>query len=185
MQATDSAALVSTLARALNAQLIETHISWVLLAGELAYKIKKPIRLSFIDYSSLQARQHFCEEEVRLNRRLAPALYLGVSNITGTLQAPEMDGAGPVLEYAVRMQRFADGALFSEKIAAGTLVAGHIDQLADLLAGFHQHTARASADRRIAVVASRLNSEAMRSRDARPMAWRSDASAIRRVSAST
>jgi aminoglycoside phosphotransferase family enzyme/predicted kinase len=68
-----------------------------------------------------------------------------VTNITGTPQAPEMDGAGPVLEYAVRMRRFADGALFSEKIVAGTLGAGHIDQLAALLAEFHQHAARALA----------------------------------------
>jgi aminoglycoside phosphotransferase family enzyme/predicted kinase len=142
----DSADLVTALARALKAQLIETHISWVLLADNLAYKIKKPVRLTFVDYSALQARRHFCEEEVRLNRRLAPTLYLGVCAITGTLDQPVIDGKGPVLEYAVRMRRFPSGALFSERLAAGTLQASHIDQLAQLLAGFHAQTARASAD---------------------------------------
>jgi uncharacterized protein len=145
MPSIDSAALVSALARALNAQLIETHISWVLLAGELAYKIKKPVRLPFVDYGSLQARRHFCEEEVRLNCRLAPALYLGVTCISGTQQAPVLDGPGPVLEYAVRMRRFPPGALFSEQLAAGTLRADHVDRLAKLLAGFHEHAARADA----------------------------------------
>jgi aminoglycoside phosphotransferase family enzyme/predicted kinase len=145
MPTTDSAALVSALARALDAQLIETHISWVLLAGELAYKIKKPVKLPFVDYGTLQARQHFCEEEVRLNGRLASTLYLGVTSITGTPQAPVLDGPGPVLEYAVRMRRFPPGALFSEKLAAGILNAEHVDGLAALLADFHEQAARADA----------------------------------------
>ena len=75
-------AFVRALARGLNAQVIETHISWVLLAGELAYKLKKPVRLPFVDYGSLEARHHFCAEEVRLNARLAPTLYQGVTRIT-------------------------------------------------------------------------------------------------------
>ena len=158
MPSTDSAALVSALARALNAQLIETHISWVLLAGELAYKIKKPVQLPFVDYGTLQTRQHFCAEEVRLNRRLAPALYLGVTSITGTPQAPVIDGPGPVLEYAVRMRRFPPGALFSEQLAAGTLRAEHVDSLAELLAGFHEHTARADAASGFATAAQRQSS---------------------------
>ena len=77
-------ALVSALAERLGAESIETHISWVLLAGDLAYKLKKPVRLPFVDYATLEARRHFCEEEVRLNRRLAPLIYLGVSRITGS-----------------------------------------------------------------------------------------------------
>ena len=59
-------------------QVVETHISWVLLAGQFAYKIKKPVRLGFLDFSRLEARRHFCEEELRLNRRLATFLYLGL-----------------------------------------------------------------------------------------------------------
>ena len=158
MPITDSATLVNALARALNAQLIETHISWVLLAGELAYKIKKPIQLPFVDYGTLEARQHFCAEEVRLNRRLAPALYLGVTRITGTQQTPVLDGTGPVLEYAVRMRRFPPGALFSEQLAAGTLHADHVDRLAELLADFHEHAARADAASGFASAAQRQSS---------------------------
>lgn len=150
MSAVDAAlnsarALVTTLAAAWHAELIETHISWVLLGADTAYKIKKPVHLPFVDYSSLQARRHFCEEEVRLNRRLAPGLYLGVTEITGTTESPEIDGGGPVLEYAVRMRRFPPGALFSERIAAGTLENQDVDQLAALLADFHESAPRAAA----------------------------------------
>lgn len=142
----DSArALVTTLAGALCAELIETHISWVLLAAETAYKIKKPVHLPFVDYGTLQARRHFCEEEVRLNQRLAPGLYLGVTDITGTTAAPEIDGTGQVLECAVRMRRFPPGALFSERITVGTLDNKDVDQLAALLAEFHENAPRAVA----------------------------------------
>jgi len=137
--------LIHALAGVLHARVIETHISWVLLGPDLAWKIKKPLRLPFVDYASLQARRHFCEEEVRLNRRLAPSLYLGVTRITGTPNAPVLDGEGPALEYAVRMRRFAPGALFSEKADAGDLGAGDVDELVALLAGFHQNAPRADA----------------------------------------
>ncbi|CAN7284399.1 AAA family ATPase [Polaromonas sp. LjRoot131] len=136
---------VHALAGVLHARVIETHISWVLLAQDTAYKIKKPVHLTFVNYASLQARLRFCEEEVRLNRRLAPSLYLGVTRITGAPHSPELDGEGPVLEYAVRMRRFAPGALFSEKAAAGDLGASDIDELAALLAGFHESAPRAQA----------------------------------------
>lgn len=130
--------LVLRLARSLGAQLVETHISWVLLAPHDAYKLKKPLRLPFVDYSTPALRRHFCEEEVRLNRRLAPALYLGVARITGPAQAPAVDGDGPVLDYAVHMKRFPPGALFSEQLAAGTLATASIDRLAERLAAFHR-----------------------------------------------
>ena len=137
--------LVGALAAQLGAELIETHISWVLLAGDSAYKIKKPLRLPFVDYSALQARRHFCEEELRLNHRLAPSLYLGLARITGTPQAPQLDGSGPALEYAVHMQRFPKGALFAEQLAAATLSHLDVDALADLLADFHNTQAPAEA----------------------------------------
>jgi uncharacterized protein len=143
MQAAPSSthALVTALAGALRADVIETHISWVLLAGDHAYKVKKPVRLPFVDYSTLQARRHFCEEEVRLNRRLAPSLYLEVTRITGSHDNPQLDGPGPVLEYAVRMRRFPAGALFGERLEAGMLTTDNVDQLAELLAGFHNGSA--------------------------------------------
>ena len=139
-------AMVAALARILHAQVIETHISWVLLTRELAYKIKKPVQLAFVDYGTLDARRGFCEEEVRLNRRLAPSLYIGVSRITGTHRLPEIDGPGQVLEYAVRMHRFPPGALFGERLAAGQLQSADVDQLAELLGDFHRDAPRTAAD---------------------------------------
>ncbi|HEY0887818.1 MAG TPA: AAA family ATPase [Ramlibacter sp.] len=140
------AQLVAALAATLAAEVIETHISWVLLAGDHAWKVKKPVRLPFVDYGSLAARRHCCEEEVRLNRRLAPSLYLGVSRITGTAQTPCIDGAGEAIEYAVRMRRFAAGALFSEQLAAGTLAPAQVDALAALLGDFHGRAPAAAPD---------------------------------------
>lgn len=140
----DPATLVDALARSLVARKIETHISWVLLTGEFAYKFKKPVRLSFVDYSTLQARRHFCEEEIRLNRRLAPSLYLGVSRVTGTPEAPQLDGScGPALEYAVCMRRFAPGSLFGERLSDGCLQPDEVDRFAALVARFHARAPQA------------------------------------------
>lgn len=121
----------------------ETHISWVLLTERLAYKLKKPVQLPFVDFSTLALRKHFCEEEVRLNRRLAPALYLGVVPICGTLQAPRIgsiEEACQPIDYAVCMQRFPTGALLSERLAAGGggLLPEHLDRLARRIADFHR-----------------------------------------------
>src|SRR5512134_1055208 len=79
-------------------ELIETHISWVLLAGEFAYKVKKPVDLGFLDFTALAARKRFCEEELRLNRRTAPELYLEAVPIGGTPDDPRL-GATPAIEY--------------------------------------------------------------------------------------
>ena len=94
------ARLVAALRRAASAAgnrvaLIETHISHVLLTGRYAYKIKKAVRLPFLDFRTLEARRHYCEEELRLNRRFAPQLYLDVIAITGSVDAPVIGGEGP------------------------------------------------------------------------------------------
>jgi hypothetical protein len=139
-----SAALVDALRRRLEAdggepvEAIETHISRVLLAGDMAYKVKKPVRLPFLDFSTLEARRRFCHDELRLNRRLAPALYLDVVDIHGPADAPSFGGDGPVVEVALRMRRFAPGALLSERLAAGTLEPAQLDRLALRLAAFHR-----------------------------------------------
>lgn len=80
------------------AVLVETHISWVILAGDFAYKLKKPINLGFLDFSTLEKRRFYCKEELRLNRRLAPEIYLDVITITGTPERPVLDGSGPAIE---------------------------------------------------------------------------------------
>ncbi len=124
--------------------IIETHISWVLLAGEFAYKIKKPVSFGFLDFSTLQKRRHYCDEEVRLNRRLAPELYLEVVPVTGTTDCPKISGEGRIIEYAVKMRRFGDGRLLSELSERGELQAVQVDHIADLLADFHGHADVAS-----------------------------------------
>jgi aminoglycoside phosphotransferase family enzyme/predicted kinase len=98
-------------------RVVETHISWVLLTGDFAYKIKKPLDLGFLDYSTLALRQRFCEEELRVNRRYAPELYLDVVAITASADGPEIGGAGKVIEYAVRMRQFPDDALLADVVA--------------------------------------------------------------------
>ena len=116
---------------------LETHISYVLLTGQHAYKIKKPVALGFLDFTTLAARRFFCEEELRLNQRLAPALYLDVVPITGSVDAPVLGGDGPALEYAVKMREFPQDALASQILARHELSPADIDALAARVAAFH------------------------------------------------
>ena len=118
-------------------QVIETHISWVLLTGPFAYKIKKPVDLGFVDFSTLERRGFFCSEELRLNRRLAPEVYLSVVAITGTCERPEFDGLTPAIEYAVKMKQFPQQNLLTCILQQGQLQARHIDGLARQVADFH------------------------------------------------
>lgn len=118
-------------------ELMETHISRVLLAGDYAYKIKKPVDLGFVDFTTLERRRRFCHEELRLNRRLAPDLYLDVIPITGTPEQPEWGGTGEPIEFAVKMKRFGQDRLLNHALEQGTLSAGHIDALVEELAAFH------------------------------------------------
>lgn len=128
-------------------QLIETHISWVLLTGEYAYKIKKPVNLGFLDFSTLALRQRACADEVRLNQRLAAETYLGVVAITGDADAPRVNGRGEAFEYAVKMRQFPLDATLDRLDERGELGNEQIDCLAARLAQFHVgECARAPAD---------------------------------------
>ena len=122
--------------------LIETHISWVLLTGEYAYKIKKPVNFGFLDFSTLQARQHFCHEELRLNQRTAPELYLEVIELTGSSAAPQLGGDGPAIEYMIRMRQFPQDNLLNAVQARGELSRQHIDALAQQIADLHAEAGR-------------------------------------------
>ncbi|MCC6610206.1 MAG: AAA family ATPase [Burkholderiales bacterium] len=124
---------------------LETHISWVLLAGEYAYKIKKPVDLGFLDFTTLDARKRFCEEELRLNRRTAPGLYLAVVAITGSDADPQVDGAGAAVEYAVQMRRFDQAGLLDRLAKRGELTPGLVDAIARDIAEFHARVAVAAA----------------------------------------
>ena len=120
----------------------ETHISWVFLVGDFAFKLKKPVHTPFLDYSTLPKRKHFCEEEYRLDQRYAADLYLGVVPITVTAEGPKVDGEGQPVEYAVKMRRFPDEALLSERMVAGTLTTDEVFALAERIADFHQSAKR-------------------------------------------
>jgi hypothetical protein len=127
-------------------RLVETHISFVLLTGQYAYKLKKPLALGFLDFSTLATRRFFCGEELRLNGRLAPRLYLDVVAITGKPDRPQLGGTGPVLDYAVRMVEFPQSALLDTMLARGALTPPLVDALAEAVARFHGRD-RACADR--------------------------------------
>lgn len=118
-------------------QLIETHISWVILTGSYAYKIKKPVDLGFLDFSTLEKRRFFCEEELRLNRRLAPGIYLEVVPISGTAHAPVINGEGEAIDYAVKMVQFAQEAQLDRMLDQGGLEPWHMDAFARFVADFH------------------------------------------------
>lgn len=127
-------------------EIIETHISTVILTGPFAYKIRKPVNLGFLDFSTLALRHQDCEDELRLNRRLAPELYLDVVTITGSPANPRIGGDGPVIEYAVKMKQFAPDQCLDRLIEQDRVAPQHLLQLAETLAHFHQHAARAAPD---------------------------------------
>lgn len=121
-------------------ELIETHISWVLLAGEFAYKIKKPVVLPFLDYGTLEQRQRCCLAELALSRRFAPALYLDVVAIGGNEEHPKF-GADPTLEWAVKMRRFDETQRLDHVCRRGELGAKLLRDLARRFVEFQQNAA--------------------------------------------
>jgi hypothetical protein len=118
-------------------RLAETHVSWVFLTGRFAYKVKKPVKLPFLDFSTLRRRHHYCREELRVNRRLAPELYLGVVPIGGSPRAPRI-GEKPAFEYAVKMREFAADARLDRRLAAHRLRRSDLAAFAERLAKFHE-----------------------------------------------
>ncbi|MFC3283880.1 bifunctional aminoglycoside phosphotransferase/ATP-binding protein [Litchfieldella rifensis] len=125
----------------------ETHVSWIVLTGDYAYKIKKPLDFGrFLDASTLERRRRLCEQEVRLNRRLAPHLYLAAVPISGTSRKPRMGDASAPIEYAVKMRQFSDRHLFSNLQRSGELSFELIDDLIDQLVVFHEQAARVEED---------------------------------------
>jgi aminoglycoside phosphotransferase family enzyme/predicted kinase len=116
----------------------QTHISVVFLFGAYAYKVKKPVRLDFLDFSTLERRWHFCQEEVRLNRRLAPHVYLDVVPIVADAAGVHMEGSGQACEWAVKMRRLPEAATLSERLRHGPLEREVIERLARRIAAFHR-----------------------------------------------
>lgn len=119
---------------------VQTHVSYVLLTGDFVYKLKKPVNFGFLDYSTLEKRKHFCEEEIRLNQTGAGSIYLGVVPITGSEETPALKGNGEPIEYAVKMQQFPQSALLSEQFAKGLVDEEKVRSLATTVANFHKAT---------------------------------------------
>ena len=129
-------------------QLIQTHISFVLLTGDLAYKIKKPVRFGFLDFTTLEKRHYFCQEELRLNQRLCPDLYLEVKAIVKAgdrYTFAENLAVEPIVEYAVQMRQFPQEGLFSHLFESGQLTPALVQQLGVRVAQFHS-SAQTSAE---------------------------------------
>lgn len=124
-----------------NITLIQTHISWVIIADQLVYKIKKPVNFGFIDYSSLEKRHYFCQEEVRLNRRLSREIYLGVVPIMKRGDGFFFAGSGQLVEYAVAMKRLPESRMMHNLLARRELQPSHLERLAQMLADFYRRAA--------------------------------------------
>lgn len=129
-----------------NIRVIETHISAVILTGSYAYKIKKPVNLGFLDFSSLDQRQFFCTEELRLNRRLSPQIYLEVLPITGSITHPTIGGNGKPIEWAIKMRQFDPDQQFDHLLAHNQLQSKWIDKLVPIIVEFHKHAKAAPLD---------------------------------------
>ncbi len=145
----------------------QTHISAVFLAGPFAYKVKKPVDLGFLDFTTIDKRRHFCDEETRLNRRLAPNVYLGVVPITYDGGAARIDGSGEAIEWAVKMARLPDEASLRWHVRHGDVTTDQLSTLAKRIAEFHrtaEATDRTAAFGRFEVVAGNARENFAQSR---------------------
>lgn len=128
-----------------NIQLLETHISWVLLTGNFAYKLKKPLDFGFADFRVLKQRLFYCTEELRLNRRFSPDLYLRVAKVTEGRDGPEFDGTGQVIDYAVCMRQFDPQSLLCHR-TQDLVHTPYVSRLADHVGQFHNDAAVAEPE---------------------------------------
>ncbi|MDB9304141.1 AAA family ATPase [Nodularia spumigena CS-591/12] len=122
-------------------QLIQTHISYVLLTGDYAYKLKKAVNFGFLDFSTLEKRKHFCQEELRLNQRGAAQLYLEVLPVTMVDEQHHLAGTGKAVEYALKMRQFPQELLFSTLFEQGKLNETHLEDLGKVVAQYHAKSA--------------------------------------------
>ncbi len=119
-------------------QLMQTHVSYVFLTGDYAYKVKKPVNFGFLNFSTLEARQHFCLEEINMNRQNAPEIYLDVLSINQTDNHQfELNGTGQAVEYVVKMREFPQDDLFISLFEQGKLKEDHMEELGKIVAQFH------------------------------------------------
>jgi len=125
-------------------RLVQTHISFVILAGDYVYKFKKPVDFGFLDFSTLEKRKHCCEQELILNRRLCPDIYLDLVTVNRAGETHSLNGEGEVIEYGVKMARMPEERMMVNIIRAGKLEHSHIDSLVDVLAPFYERAERST-----------------------------------------
>jgi aminoglycoside phosphotransferase family enzyme len=118
-------------------EFIETHISWLFLAKDTVYKIKRPVKFTFLDFSTLEKRKYYCEEEVRLNRRLAPDIYLGVVPVVKRAGGIFLEGEGEILDYAVKMKRLPEERKMDHLLEKDAVAKGGVEKIAEIIADFH------------------------------------------------
>ncbi|MFO8078142.1 MAG: AAA family ATPase, partial [Thermoplasmatota archaeon] len=120
-------------------ELIQTHISFVILIDDYAFKIKKPVDFGFLDFSTLDKRKWYCEEELRLNKRLCPDIYDSVVSFSENENANlSINGNGKIVEYAVKMHRFDQQKLMNELLKKEKVTKAHIENIADILVDFYE-----------------------------------------------
>jgi len=148
-QRMDLAELIQALSRpeaypflTLDIKVLHTHISIVFLAGPYAYKVKKPVNLGFLDFSTLEKRHYFCVQEVSLNRRLAPTVYQGVVPIARTPSGIRIEAEGEIVEWAVKMERLPEEATLQNRLRNGEVKPDLVAELARRVARFHAQAAR-------------------------------------------
>lgn len=122
-----------------NPELVETHISWIVLAEDFVFKIKRPVKLSFLDFSTRDKRKQFCEEELKLNSRLEPEMYLDVLPVTQDLQIAENGEEAGIIDYALKMKRMDNSKEMNKLLAENKVTEAQIEKLAEKIARFHKN----------------------------------------------
>jgi aminoglycoside phosphotransferase family enzyme len=115
----------------------QTHISWLFFTEHFVYKVKKPVDFGFLDFTALESRQFFCDQEVQLNRRLAPGVYLGIVEVKADEGRIRLGGPGKTIDYAVQMRRLPEDRMLPRLLAAGQVTFDTMRRLARLVAEFH------------------------------------------------
>lgn len=119
-------------------ELLQTHISYITIAGDFVYKWKKPADFGFLDFTSLKKRKFYCEEEIRLNRRLCSDVYLDTVAVTRQGHKYQLAGKGDVVEYGVKMRRLPEALMMGRVIKKGKLIRDHLDRIIKVLVAFYQ-----------------------------------------------
>ncbi len=137
-------------------ELVQTHISYVLLAGDFVYKIKKPVDFGFLDFTTLAKRRYYCRQEVILNRRLCPGAYQGVVRVAWQGGRLSLEGRGKAVEYAVKMRRLPADRMMDSLLAQGKISPTMVEAVAERLADFHARAATSPAIARYGARAIRI-----------------------------